>query len=852
MMSHEIEQQLKFENAFQKVLINLATRFINYPVDQMDHAITESLHQIVEFLGGLRASIYQVNEERSDLSLLYHWVALDNPRVFQATLPVTHQSPTISILKQGGVAVIPNRADMPADDPLKQIFADFGANSGVIVPILQHGKLLAIVSTSWGEPREIRSEINDLLRVVGEIFLNALDRKAAEDRMRELNETLEARVSEQTSDLLSANEQLKNEIAERKHVEGALRTSEERYRIITEIITDDAYLCHVEADNTLRIEWINQDSYVRLTGYEAEEVPQHFQTYHPEDRELARQDVEQTLQGHLTEREYRIIAKDGALHWVYTRRYPVWDDPQKRVMQFYGVAQDITERKRAEESLRVNEERYRTITELMSDYAFQYAVEPDGTFNLEWITGDSFTRLTGYSVEEARSEAFRRYHPEDAARARRDVELTIQGQSTAGEYRLYTKNGELIWQSMRRYPVWDADHNRVVRFYGVAQDITERKQIEAEEHEQRILAEALLDTADALNSTLDLEDIFDRILTNIERVAPHDASTIMLIESGRARVVRAKGGKAADWRAAIENTIYPLATTPNLRHIYETGQPLIIPDVQQYPSWVDVPINDWIRSHFCIPLQQGEAVIGFLSCESATPGFFSPKMFRQLQAFAHQTANAITNARLYQQGQELAVLQERQRLARDLHDAVTQTMFSTSMIAETMLRVLDTEPEQVRQGLTQLRYMTRGAVAEMRSLLYELRPEALESMSLTKLITQVAEAFSGKSGVIPTVSITGDRSLPQDIKITLYRIVQEALNNISKHARASAVNISLSSDAVVELTISDNGRGFTPELAKSGSLGLTIMRERVEKIGGVLTMQSEPTNGTTVRVEWAG
>jgi two-component system nitrate/nitrite sensor histidine kinase NarX len=317
-------------------------------------------------------------------------------------------------------------------------------------------------------------------------------------------------------------------------------------------------------------------------------------------------------------------------------------------------------------------------------------------------------------------------------------------------------------------------------------------------------------------------------------------------------VVRAKGDKIAGWKAAIESTIYPLATTPNLRHIYETGQPLIIPDVQQYPTWVDISANDWIRSHFCIPLQQGDAVIGFLSCESATPGFFSPNMLSRLQAFAHQTAIAITNAQLYQQGQELAVLQERQRLARDLHDAVTQTMFSASMTAETMLRILDNDPEQVRAGLIQLRHMTRGAVAEMRSLLYELRPEALESMTLPRLITQVVEAFGGKSGVIPSVTITGERDLPQDVKIALYRIVQEALNNVSKHARASAVSVSLRSDAVVELIVSDNGRGFTLEPNKSGSLGLKIMRERADKIDGRLTVQSVPGHGTTVRVEWMG
>jgi signal transduction histidine kinase len=179
-------------------------------------------------------------------------------------------------------------------------------------------------------------------------------------------------------------------------------------------------------------------------------------------------------------------------------------------------------------------------------------------------------------------------------------------------------------------------------------------------------------------------------------------------------------------------------------------------------------------------------------------------------------------------------------------------MFSTSMIAESVLRVLDTNQEQARQGLTQLQYMTRGAVAEMRSLLYELRPEALEGMSLSKLITQVAEAFGGKSGVIPSVSIQGERTLPQDVKTALYRIAQEALNNISKHARASAVNVSLSSDNMVELLISDNGRGFATDLAKPGSMGLKIMSERAEKIGAAFTVQSEPGKGTTVRVEWVG
>ena len=530
------------------------------------------------------------------------------------------------------------------------------------------------------------------------------------------------------------------------------------------------------------------------------------------------------------------------------RRYPVWDDQQQRVVRFYGVAQDITERKQIEEELRQSEERYRIVTQLISDYAYLYRVDPDGKIFHEWITADSYRRLTGYSYDE-NAATYHLYHPDDAALAEQDVQATIHGEPTEREYRIITKAGELRWIYLRRYPVWDDSHERVVRFYGVAQDITERKRIEADERDQRALAEALLDTMDALNSTLDLEEVLDRILANIDCVVPHNDGAILLIESDVARVVRAKGSAAPS--QVYETLSFALADTPSLRQVYESRQPLVIPDVREYPGWIEV--SDFgIRCHACIPIEQDDQVIGFLTWDSKTPNSFNPKTLSGLQAFAHQTAVAITNAKLYQQGRTLAILEERQRLARDLHDAVTQTLFSASMIAEMLLRQWDHNPEQVRQGLTQLHLLTRGALAEMRSLLIELRPEALEGVSLQRLIGQLVEAFSGRTGIVPVLVIEGERELPLEVRIALYRIAQEALNNVSKHARASQVKVKLSLNPMVELTLWDNGRGFLPEHLRSDSFGLKIMRERAELIGARLTIASEPGKQTTLKVEWMG
>jgi signal transduction histidine kinase len=253
---------------------------------------------------------------------------------------------------------------------------------------------------------------------------------------------------------------------------------------------------------------------------------------------------------------------------------------------------------------------------------------------------------------------------------------------------------------------------------------------------------------------------------------------------------------------------------------------------------------------------------------------------------AQRAALAIEKARLYDQAQELAVLEERARLARDLHDAVTQTLFSASLIAEILPDLWESDQKEARHLLGELRQLSRGALAEMRTLLLELRPSALIDSNLADLLRQLGEAVTGREGIPVTVMIGGAQgairqapAFPPDVHVALYRIAQEALNNVVKHAQASHVVMSLycsppcparissgdegsspllseqageRSDGGVELCIRDDGQGFDPNFVSPDRLGLGIIRERAQAIGAQVSIRSEPGKGTQIEVVWSG
>lgn len=258
-----------------------------------------------------------------------------------------------------------------------------------------------------------------------------------------------------------------------------------------------------------------------------------------------------------------------------------------------------------------------------------------------------------------------------------------------------------------------------------------------------------------------------------------------------------------------------------------------------------------IQSWMWVPLAVKSRVIGGLGVAHEKLNHFTPHHADLALSVANQAAITLINAELYGHAQALAVLEERQRLARNLHDAINQSLFSAGLIAEVLPRLWERDQAEARRSLEDLRRLTRGAMAEMRALLAELRPSTLTDAELGDLLRLLGNAFTGRTNIPAKVTVVGQGALPADVQVAIYRVCQEALNNVAKHAAANTVEIYLKHEgAAIELSIRDDGQGFDPERTASGHYGLSMMQERAEGVGARLSITSQPGHGTELTIRW--
>ncbi|HMM95491.1 GAF domain-containing sensor histidine kinase [Phycicoccus sp.] len=376
--------------------------------------------------------------------------------------------------------------------------------------------------------------------------------------------------------------------------------------------------------------------------------------------------------------------------------------------------------------------------------------------------------------------------------------------------------------------------------------------------------EAFAAIADAMTLAHPLEQTLCHVARSVRSATGAEAAAVVVWEDEDLRVLSAYGddGLPDRYREGVEEA-YALGVRSPIRDVTTASGVTAIRGFRSraeqdpgyaplHPLWAGLTFEDTV----VVPLGTRGRCVGCLLLYVDAGREVDADEQAFLQAIADQTAVAVENARLYGEAEWHATLVERQRLARELHDSVSQALFSMTLHARTAERRLAAhgvpESDPLAVSLATLSDLARGALAEMRALIFELRPGSLEADGLVAALTRQAQAVTAREGL--PIEVRGPTSrLPLEARAEehLYRLVLEALNNTVKHAGASSASVDVTVDEAAQhltVVVHDDGRGFDPAAVAGGHLGQATMRDRAAAVGGDLTVRSAVGNGCTVTV----
>lgn len=415
----------------------------------------------------------------------------------------------------------------------------------------------------------------------------------------------------------------------------------------------------------------------------------------------------------------------------------------------------------------------------------------------------------------------------------------------------YDARGERRWLSTAISPLTPTSVVAVVR------DITDR--VNASQELERQVAERtrelsmLLTVSSNVASTLELRPLLALVIEEVRTIADYRRGAVLTIEGDFFTILDTHGEFA---REPITHRL-PIVDLDAVSARVMRREPVIVPDVRADTPEAEAYRNathtlfgtafDDIRSWLVVPLALKDRVIGFLSLAHSEPGFYSEHQAGLVTAVAAQIAVAIENARLYEQAQQLAAVEERQRLARELHDSVSQALYGIALGARTARTLLDTAPERAKEPTDYVLQLAEAGLAEMRALIFELRPESLQAEGLVVALQKHVAATRARYGIDVEAELSEEPELGLAEKEVFYRIGQEALHNVVKHAHASTVLVRLEgNDGAVRMQVRDDGVGFDAGQNFPGHMGLVSITERAESIGATVSVESAPGAGTTV------
>ena len=579
----------------------------------------------------------------------------------------------------------------------------------------------------------------------------------------------------------------------------------------------------------------------RMLGYPREELLGQTPALvtHPDDYARSVQKYQELRLGQQASNwdERRYIRKNGEVFWAQITVGMVRNgagQPQYLV----GMAIDVSEQRRILAELKESEARFRAI--------FESSPAGIGVMALDGRILDmnpAICQMYGYSREELLGQTTALVtHPDDMARSAELFQELIAGRRNSywDERRYLRKNGEVFWAQVTLSMVRDAA-GQPLYLVGMVADIDRQRQALDQLQESEARFRAILDNAAVGIAVMTLDRHIVQVNPTAVRLTGFSAEELQAMDLSQLAI-------EAD-RFLDRPLFQELAA--GLRNQYLVEKRYQRKDGSTFWGRVNFTL---VRDTAGQPLY----TIGIIE-DITEEKRAADRLAEQEAEYRHtleqriaersQELNSV-NERLREKAAQDAVALERTRLARDLHDAVTQTLFSATLIADVLPDLWRMNPAEGLRRLEELHQLNRGALAEMRTLLVELRPNALVEVPLPTLLRQLVEALAGRARLQIQLNAEGERKLPADVQIGLYRIAQEALNNVAKHARATQAMVTLRLGPTVRLTVEDNGSGFDPASVTADHLGLKIMHERAEAIQARLAVYSEPGEGTQLSVTW--
>jgi len=588
-----------------------------------------------------------------------------------------------------------------------------------------------------------------------------------------------------------------------------------------------------------------------------------FSLIHPEDRGRIQESFERHLDPQsdgTIEGEMRIVQPNGSISWVSARGDTVFggQGAKRRAIRLVGIVMDMTQRKEAEQALEMSVARFRKLVETMNEGLG--VLDEHGTFT---YVNPRLAEMLGYTPDEMLGRSGMDFF-DQPNRAIVADQLVRRRLGEQGSYQITwcRKDGCDLHTLVTPAAVFDQD-GKFVHSIAVVTDISEQVRVQ-QLLDQRVAErthelETLLEVSQVMVSTLELEPLLQLILDQLNSVvdfsgaviysmadrhlstrnfpllvekekAMHMAMTLMQELSQDERLLHSEAIFITDLQADTEDGLF-------LRH---TAAGFLDINSSQMRSWMGIPLK--FKDHF----------IGVLSVYHNQVDYYTAKDARLAFAFANQAAVAIENARLYRQAQAVAASKERGRLARELHDSVTQALYSLTLYAGATRAALHAgKLEAAEKNLEEVVAVAREGMGDLRLLIFELRPPILDEEGLVGALQVRLEAVERRAGIKTEFYAQGEPDLSNEIEKELYWSVHEALNNVLKHARAKNVSLNLHfQNGSAAITLQDDGVGFdASRFDRSNGMGLKNVTDRIQKLGGSLKIESNPGEGTIFHIK---